>query len=225
MMVGYACDETDDLMPMPIALAHKLTRRMAEVRKSGLIPYMRPDGKSQVTVEYEYGKPKRVDTVVLSTQHAPDISQSVIERDLIEHVASAVIPPGLRDANTTYHVNPSGRFVIGGPKGDAGLTGRKILVDTYGGMARHGGGAFSGKDPTKVDRSAAYAARWVAKNLVAAGLAERLEIQVSYAIGMAKPMSVSIETFGRTMHRTTSSSTSRTGTSTCAPAQSSGTWD
>ena len=196
MMVGYACNETDELMPMPIALAHKLTRRMAEVRKSGLLPYMRPDGKSQVTVEYAYGKPKRVDTVVLSTQHSPDVSQSVIESDLIEHVAAAAVPSDLLDDETTYHVNPSGRFVIGGPKGDAGLTGRKILVDTYGGMARHGGGAFSGKDPTKVDRSAAYAARWVAKNLVAAGLAERLEIQVSYAIGMAKPMSVSIETFG-----------------------------
>ena len=196
MMVGYACDETDELMPMPIALAHKLTRRMAEVRKSGLLSFMRPDGKSQVTVEYAYGKPKRVDTVVLSTQHSPDVSQSTIESDLIEHVAAVAIPSELLDDDTTYHVNPSGRFVIGGPTGDAGLTGRKILVDTYGGMARHGGGAFSGKDPTKVDRSAAYAARWVAKNLVAAGLAERLEIQVSYAIGMAKPMSVSIETFG-----------------------------
>ena len=173
MMVGYACNETDELMPMPIALSHRLTRRMAEVRKSGLLPFMRPDGKSQVTIEYAYGKPKRVDTVVLSTQHFPDVSQSEIESSLIEHVASAAIPSDLLDDDTKYHVNPSGRFVIGGPKGDAGLTGRKILVDTYGGMARHGGGAFSGKDPTKVDRSAAYAARWVAKNLVAAGLADR----------------------------------------------------
>ncbi len=196
MMVGFACDETNELMPMPIALAHRLTRRMAEIRKQGVIPYLRPDGKSQVTVEYEFGKPKRVDTVVLSTQHDPDVSQSTIKQDLIELVAHNVIPAELRDKNTTYHINPSGRFVIGGPVGDAGLTGRKILVDTYGGMARHGGGAFSGKDPTKVDRSAAYAARWVAKNLVAAGVAERLEIQVSYAIGMAKPTSVSVETFG-----------------------------
>jgi S-adenosylmethionine synthetase len=196
MMVGYACNETNELMPMPIALSHRLTRRMAEVRKSGLLPFMRPDGKSQVTIEYAYGRPKRVDTVVLSTQHSPDVSQEEIESGLIEHVVPAAIPADLLDDDTKYHVNPSGRFVIGGPKGDAGLTGRKILVDTYGGMARHGGGAFSGKDPTKVDRSAAYAARWVAKNLVAAGLADRLEIQVSYAIGMAKPMSVSIETFG-----------------------------
>jgi S-adenosylmethionine synthetase len=196
MMVGFACDETNELMPMPIALAHRLTRRMAEIRKQGVVPYLRPDGKSQVTVEYEFGKPKRVDTVVLSTQHDPDVSQSTIKQDLIELVAHNVIPAELRDKNTTYHINPSGRFVIGGPVGDAGLTGRKILVDTYGGMARHGGGAFSGKDPTKVDRSAAYAARWVAKNLVAAGVAERLEIQVSYAIGMAKPTSVSVETFG-----------------------------
>ena len=196
MMVGFACDETNELMPMPIAMAHRLTRRMAEIRKQGVVPYLRPDGKSQVTVEYESGKPKRVDTVVLSTQHDPDVNQSTIKRDLIELVAHNVIPAELRDKNTTYHINPSGRFVIGGPVGDAGLTGRKILVDTYGGMARHGGGTFSGKDPTKVDRSAAYAARWVAKNLVAAGVAERLEIQVSYAIGMAKPTSVSVETFG-----------------------------
>ena len=196
MMVGFACDETDELMPMPISLAHKLTGRMAELRKKEALPYLRPDGKSQVTVEYENGRPKRVDTVVLSTQHDPDASQSDIERDMIEHVARDVIPSDLLDDDTTYHVNPSGRFVIGGPVGDAGLTGRKILVDTYGGMARHGGGAFSGKDPTKVDRSAAYAARWVAKSLVAAGVAERLEIQISYAIGMARPTSVSVETFG-----------------------------
>ncbi len=196
MMVGFACDETDELMPMPISLSHKLTRRMAEIRKDGTLPYLRPDGKSQVTVEYEYGRPKRVDTVVLSTQHDPDADNPTIERDMIERVARRVIPAELLDDGTAYHVNPSARFVIGGPVGDAGLTGRKILVDTYGGMARHGGGAFSGKDPTKVDRSAAYAARWVAKNLVAAGVAERLEIQVSYAIGMASPTSVSVETFG-----------------------------
>ncbi len=196
MMVGFACNETQELMPMPMSLSHKLTRRMSELRKSNELPYLRPDGKSQVTVEYAHGNPRRIDTVVLSTQHDPDVPQSTIEHDLIEKVAFEVIPETLRDDKTIYHINPSGRFVIGGPVGDAGLTGRKILVDTYGGMARHGGGAFSGKDPTKVDRSAAYAARWVAKNLVAAGVADRLEIQISYAIGMAKPTSVSVETFG-----------------------------
>ena len=196
MMVGFACTETDELMPLPISLAHKLCRRMAEVRKDGTIPYLRPDGKSQVTVEYSMGVPKRVHTVVMSTQHDPAVSQSTIERDLIENVADKIIPSSLKDNNTIYQINPSGRFVIGGPVGDTGLTGRKILVDTYGGAARHGGGAFSGKDPTKVDRSAAYAARYVAKNLVAAGLAERLEIQISYGIGMAKPISVSLEAFG-----------------------------
>ena len=196
MMVGFACTETAALMPLSIELSHKLCLKMAEVRKDKVVPYLRPDGKSQVTVEYEYGVPKRVDTVVLSTQHNPEVSQSVIERDLIDEVALKVIPEQLRDKNTKYIINPSGRFVTGGPVGDAGLTGRKILVDTYGGQARHGGGAFSGKDPTKVDRSAHYAARYVAKNLVAAGLAERLELQVSYAIGMANPVSVAVETFG-----------------------------
>ena len=196
MMVGYATTETEELMPLPIVLAHKLCLRMSELRKNGTIPYLRPDGKSQVTVEYSMGKPKRVTTVVMSSQHSPDVDQSVIKRDLVEQVALQVIPAELLDEETSYHVNPSGRFVIGGPVGDAGLTGRKIIVDTYGGFARHGGGAFSGKDPTKVDRSAAYAARWVAKNLVAAGLAERLEVQLAYAIGVAKPMSVSVETFG-----------------------------
>ena len=196
MMIGYATNETEELMPLPIMLAHKLTRRMSEVRREGLMPYLRPDGKSQVTVEYELGKPKRVATVVMSSQHDAETPQSVIQNDLIEHVAHEVIPESLRDRDTQYHVNPSGRFVTGGPVGDAGLTGRKIIVDTYGGFARHGGGAFSGKDPTKVDRSAAYAARWVAKNLVAAGLADRLEIQLAYAIGVARPMSISVETFG-----------------------------
>ena len=196
MMVGFACTETPELMPLSISLAHRLCRKMAEVRKEGLIPYLRPDGKSQVTVEYEYGMPRRIDTVVLAAQHNPEVSQSVIERDLIEEVAKTVIPEQLRDRRTRYIVNPSGRFVTGGPVGDAGLTGRKILVDTYGGQARHGGGAFSGKDPTKVDRSAHYAARYVAKNLVAAGLADRLELQVSYAIGMANPVSIAVETFG-----------------------------
>lgn len=196
MMVGFACTETDELMPLPISLSHKLCARLAEVRKENILPWVRPDGKAQVTVEYAYGVPKRVHTVVISTQHSPEVSQSVIERDLIEQVANEVIPSSLRDKNTKYHINPSGRFVTGGPVGDTGLTGRKILVDTYGGVARHGGGAFSGKDPTKVDRSAAYAARYVAKNLVAAGVADRLEIQLSYAIGMAQPISISVETFG-----------------------------
>ncbi len=196
MMVGYACNETAELMPLPIALAHRLCQRMAQVRREGILPYLRPDGKSQVTVEYEYGLPKRVHTVVMSAQHSPEVSQSVIERDLVETVAKSVIDADLLDRDTRWVVNPSGRFVTGGPVGDTGLTGRKILVDTYGGMARHGGGAFSGKDPTKVDRSAAYAARYVAKNIVAAGLADRAEVIVSYAIAVANPISVSVETFG-----------------------------
>jgi S-adenosylmethionine synthetase len=196
MMFGYACNETQQLMPMPIYLAHKLTRRMAEVRKSGELPWLRPDGKSQVTVEYAFGKPKRIDTVLVSTQHAPDVSHSEIEEGIMEHVIVPSMPEGMVDKNLKIYVNPTGRFVIGGPMGDSGVTGRKIIVDTYGGMGRHGGGAFSGKDPTKVDRSAAYAARWAAKNVVAAGLAERIEIQVAYAIGVAHPLSVNVETFG-----------------------------
>ncbi len=196
MMFGFACNETETLMPMPIYLAHKLTRRLSEVRKNGALPWLRPDGKSQVTVEYHHGKPTRVDTVLISTQHAPEISQEEIRAAVIEHVINPVIPAELLNGKVNIYVNPTGRFVIGGPMGDAGLTGRKIIVDTYGGMGRHGGGAFSGKDPTKVDRSAAYAARWVAKNVVAAGLAERCEIQVAYAIGVAYPLSVNVETFG-----------------------------
>jgi len=196
MMFGYACNETPQLMPMPIYLAHKLTRRLAEVRKNGTLPWLRPDGKSQVTVEYSYGKPKRVDTVLISTQHAPHVSQAEIREQVIEHVILPVLPPEMVDKDLKIYVNPTGRFVVGGPMGDSGLTGRKIIVDTYGGMGRHGGGSFSGKDPTKVDRSAAYAARWAAKNVVAAGLADRCEIQVAYAIGVARPLSVNVETFG-----------------------------
>ena len=195
MMVGFACDETPELLPLPMALSHRLTQRLAEVRKSGELEYLRPDGKSQVTVEYSKGKPKRVHTVLLSNQHSEEVSNRKIEEDLVEKVAKTVVPGNLL-IDTRFIVNPSGRFVIGGPVGDTGLTGRKILVDTYGGMARHGGGAFSGKDPTKVDRSAAYAARWVAKNLVAAGVATRAEVQISYAIGVSAPISVSVETFG-----------------------------
>ncbi len=196
MMFGYACNETPTLMPMPIYLAHKLARRLAIARKDGTLPWLRPDGKSQVTVEYSYGRPKRVDTVLVSTQHAPEISQEEIREAVIEHIIRPEIPAELVDDRMKVYVNPTGRFVIGGPQGDAGVTGRKIIVDTYGGMGRHGGGAFSGKDPTKVDRSGAYALRWAAKNVVAAGLAERCEIQVAYAIGMAHPLSVNVETFG-----------------------------
>ncbi|TAK32832.1 MAG: methionine adenosyltransferase, partial [Chloroflexota bacterium] len=196
MMVGFACDETPELMPMPIVFAHRICKRLSEVRRDGTLPYLRPDGKSQVTIEYRHGKPARVDAVVVSTQHDANVSHDLIERDCIELVVKQVIPAELLDDNTKYYVNPTGRFVIGGPMGDAGLTGRKIIVDTYGGMARHGGGAFSGKDPTKVDRSGAYMGRYVAKNLVAAGLADRIEIQVAYAIGVAKPLSIMVEDFG-----------------------------
>ncbi len=196
MMFGYACNETPELMPMPIYLAHKMARRLSEVRKDGSLPWLRPDGKTQVTVEYAFGRPKRIDTVLVSTQHAPEISQEEIRAAMIQYVILPVLPAEMVDPQMKIYVNPTGRFVIGGPQGDAGVTGRKIIVDTYGGMGRHGGGAFSGKDPTKVDRSAAYAARWVAKNIVAAGLADRCEIQVAYAIGVARPLSVNVETFG-----------------------------
>jgi S-adenosylmethionine synthetase len=196
MMFGYACNENPMLMPTPIYLAHKLTRRLAEVRKAGSLPWLRPDGKSQVTVEYHYGKPARIDTVLISTQHSPEVSHSDIQENVLEHVIYPILPEEWVDEKMKVFVNPTGRFVIGGPMGDAGVTGRKIIVDSYGGMGRHGGGAFSGKDPTKVDRSGAYAARWVAKNIVAAELAERCEIQVAYAIGVARPLSINVETFG-----------------------------
>ena len=196
MMFGYATDETEEMMPLPIMLAHRLTRALADRRKSGRLPWLRPDGKAQVTVAYEDGRPVAVDTIVVSTQHAESASQETIREGVIEEVIKATIPEALRGARIRFHINPTGRFVVGGPQGDAGLTGRKIIVDTYGGMGRHGGGAFSGKDPSKVDRSASYAARWVAKNVVAAGLAKRCEVQLAYAIGVAEPVSVAVETFG-----------------------------
>ena len=196
LMFGFATDETEDYMPMPISLAHKLARRLTQVRKEKIIDYIRPDGKVQVTVEYEKGQPKRIDTIVVSTQHNADVDLDVLKADIKEHVINPIVPEGLLDDETKYYINPTGRFVIGGPLGDSGLTGRKIIVDTYGGYSRHGGGAFSGKDPTKVDRSAAYMARYIAKNIVANGFAKKCEIQLSYAIGIAQPISIYVDTFG-----------------------------